>query len=350
MNSLIDCKEDIHSCSKCGLCQSVCPVYKVTGNDCTVSRGHFIMLRGLLKGELKMSKTINRYLDLCLKCGACNKFCPSAIDVVEIVAFAKAEYFNKSHFQKFISFLQKNIVFGLGLKFLSLFSNKAESKKFEKKVVFFGGCKNKLSGNSAVVKILNNCNIEVITPDFDCCGMPYFVRGDMKNFQNCMDSFFEKLKATGIYEVVTTCASCEKNLKSYLKYSEHKDFSVKNIFEYMRENNFSTELKKRTKVTFHKPCNIDNYDDIKYILKHVKNLEYIEMQDYDKCCGLNGILNFSEYKILKNIFLQKRNNIIFSEAKTVLTSCLGCEFALQAFSFGKYKVEDLIEFLGRNIK
>ena len=26
-------KEEIHSCSKCGLCQSVCPIYKITGND-----------------------------------------------------------------------------------------------------------------------------------------------------------------------------------------------------------------------------------------------------------------------------------------------------------------------------
>ena len=58
MRYLSDCKEDIHSCSKCGLCQSVCPIYKITGNDCTVSRGHFIMLNGLIKGDLKMSKTI----------------------------------------------------------------------------------------------------------------------------------------------------------------------------------------------------------------------------------------------------------------------------------------------------
>ena len=74
MKELADYEEILHSCSKCGLCQSVCPLYKLTGNDCTVSRGQFIMLQGIIKGELKAGKTINRYLDLCLKCNACSKF------------------------------------------------------------------------------------------------------------------------------------------------------------------------------------------------------------------------------------------------------------------------------------
>lgn len=49
MKKLEDFKEDINKCSKCGLCQSVCPVYKITGNDCAVSRGKFVMLDGVLK-------------------------------------------------------------------------------------------------------------------------------------------------------------------------------------------------------------------------------------------------------------------------------------------------------------
>ena len=81
MKNLEDYAGDINKCSKCGLCQSVCPVYKETGNDCAVSRGKFVMLDGVLKGDLKLNKNINKYLDLCLKCGKCSDFCPSGIDV-----------------------------------------------------------------------------------------------------------------------------------------------------------------------------------------------------------------------------------------------------------------------------
>ena len=344
MKHLAEYREEIHSCSKCGLCQSVCPVYKITGNDCTVSRGMFIMLKGLIRGDLKMSRKLNRYLDLCLKCGACTKFCPSDIDVVDIIASAKAEYFKNSVREKLISFIQKNFIFSLGVNVLKSFSRNIKSKKFEKKVIYFGGCSGRIKGNRAVVKLLNSCNIEVITPDFKCCGIPFYVRGDMDNFCKFKENYLEVIQKYGIKDVVTTCASCEKTIKGF-----SDEISVKNIFEYIRENKLNLKLKKYKKVTFHKPCNIDNYEDIKWILDNTENLEYIEMQDYDKCCGLNGISKFNEYKIMSKIFQSKFNNIVNSGAKTVLTSCLGCEAALRFYSFAKYKVEDFTEFLEKNI-
>ena len=66
MHKLKDFKDEINKCSKCGLCQAVCPIYKLTGNDCAVSRGKFVMLNGVLKNDLKLNKNINKYLDLCL--------------------------------------------------------------------------------------------------------------------------------------------------------------------------------------------------------------------------------------------------------------------------------------------
>ena len=350
MKTLEDCKEEIHSCSKCGLCQSVCPIYKITGNDCTVSRGHFIMLRGLLKGELKMSKVINRYLEMCLKCGACTKFCPSGIDVVDIVALAKAEYF-KSHFvEKFISWIEKTFIFGMGLKILSLFNQKCKSKTFDKKVIYFGGCGTKARSIKSVVKFMNSLGIEVITPDFDCCGLPFFVRGDMESFEQYAKSFFSKMKAQGITDIVTNCASCEKTIKSYQKWFDTQDYSVKNIFAYLRENNIKPVLKRKLKVTYHKPCNLANFEDVEWILNNTENLEYVQMDNYDECCGLNGLSKWQEFKTMLKLYFKKHKNILKSGSKIVLTSCLGCEMILSLFSLFQYKVQDFTDFLWKNSK
>ena len=73
------------------------------------------------------------------------------------------------------------------------------------------------------------------------------------------------------------------------------------------------------------------------------------MKNFDKCCGLNGIFKLSDYKILSKITKEKHDNIRQTNVKTVLTSCLGCEAALLLYSFGKYKVCDLTEFLAKNI-
>ena len=349
MKTLNDCKDEIHSCSKCGLCQSVCPVYKITGNDCTVSRGHFIMLRGLINGELKMSKTINRYLDLCLKCGACSNFCPSGIDVVDIVALAKAEYFKHSRSEKIKSAVLKFVLDCLHNinKLKAAYFNLHNYGTFEKKVIYYGGCG---GVNKNAVKILNSMGMEVITPNFECCGFPFFVKGDMENFEKYMESFYSVLEKYGEYDVVVNCATCEKTLKSYPKWHEGKDVRIKNVFEYIRENNLSLELAKPQKVTFHKPCNLKNFDNVKYILENTKNLKYVEMKDYNVCCGLEGVGNHKEYKTMSKIFWAKHNNIKATGVKTVLTSCLACKITLSLFSWGKYKVQDFVDFLAKNIK
>jgi Fe-S oxidoreductase len=302
------------------------------------------MLMGLIKGELKMSETINRYLDLCLKCGACAKFCPSGIDVVDIIALAKAEYFKLHKIEKFKSSILKfllNVV-----KRTHILSPK--SKKYDKKVIYFGGCG---GANKSVIKILNSMNIEVITPNFDCCGFPFFVNGDMANFADYADKFYSILEQIGDYEIVTNCATCEKTIKSYQKWKEcAKEIKVKNVFEYIRENNPALELKKNKKVTFHKPCNLNNFEDVKYILENTKNLEYIEMEDFDKCCGLEGVTNIKEFKTMSKLFGSKSKSIRESGAKIVLTSCLACKITLSLYSFCRYKVYDFIEFLAKNVK
>ncbi len=58
MKTLKDLEENIYQCSKCGLCQKVCPIYKETGNECTLSRGKFTLLNGVVKKHIKLNKDV----------------------------------------------------------------------------------------------------------------------------------------------------------------------------------------------------------------------------------------------------------------------------------------------------
>ena len=355
MKELKEYKEIIHKCSKCGLCQAECPVYHVTGNDCSVSRGMFVMLYGVISGKLKMSPTINKYLNLCLKCGACSKFCPSGIDVVDVISAAKYEYMKNSIFEKIFAYFKRTVIFGFFPKFFGLFVRKTKSMQFEKKVIYFGGCGSNIKGDKNIVALLNGLKVEVINPKFDCCGISSYTNGDLNGFQKYINSFVNIIKKYNTKDVVVACASCEKSLKNYIKYAKDeetaellKSLNIKNIYSYIRESEIKFKLKKSVDVTFHKPCNIENFSDIYWLLSNTENLNYIEMKEFDKCCGLNGIQNFKEYKIMKEIFEKKRRNILDTNVKYVLTACLGCEFAIKLFSKGNYKVFDLIDFIIKN--
>ena len=84
MKSLIFFKKDINSCSRCGLCQAVCPVYQITKNDCTSPRGKFILINEMLKNNLKPTQNLKNYMTMCINCGKCTHYCPSKIDIRKI--------------------------------------------------------------------------------------------------------------------------------------------------------------------------------------------------------------------------------------------------------------------------
>ena len=184
MKKLSDFQDQIDKCSKCGKCQEVCPIYKLTGNDCAVSRGKFVMLKGVLKGDLKLSKTINKYLDMCLKCGKCKDFCPSDIDVCEIFSTAKSEYVKDTLYGKITRFLQSKKVFN---RLISKFSKKIVplENKGATKLLYFKGCANAIYPKSeiAMKKVLSNFDVELVEKDFDCCGIPFLSSGNIERYE-----------------------------------------------------------------------------------------------------------------------------------------------------------------------
>ena len=75
------------------------------------------------------------------------------------------------------------------------------------------------------------------------------MHGDLESFNHCIERFVKILKQYEIKEIVTTCASCEKTLKDYIRWTDSdetkevlSDLKVQNIFEYLKDVKLS--LKK----------------------------------------------------------------------------------------------------------
>lgn len=350
MKNLLDFKKDINKCSKCGLCQSVCPLYKETGNDCAVSRGKFVMLDGVLKGDLKLNSTINKYLDLCLKCGKCTEFCPSGIDVCKIFETAKYEYAQKNLLSKIIFFLQSKFIFGTFINFFKLIT-KPFRKKFPKKtqptlkVIYFKGCVNNICPRTDIYieRIFKNSNIEIIEKYFDCCGMPFLSSGNLKRFEEVKKHNLGLIDCDFDY-ILTDCASCESTLKKYI----NAEFIT--LGELIAKANIKFDFPKPVKVTFHKPCHLENDSFFEQIIKNCKNVEYVKMDDYDSCCGFGGEFAIKNRKLSLLISAKKAQNIINTNADYVITTCPGCILGilqgLKQYN-SKIHVKGLTDFLSK---
>jgi glycolate oxidase iron-sulfur subunit len=356
MKNLKDYQKEISKCSKCGLCQSVCPIYKLTSNECCVSKGKFTMLYGVTKGELKLSKNINKYLDMCLKCEKCDKFCPADIKATEILTCAKNEYMKNNFTGKIIYFLQSKLIFSNCIKIGKIFSKifRKRQKSYEKaaNILYFKGCINEIFPQTDLYinKIFKNTPINIIEPDFECCGMPFLSEGNIKRFEECANHNIEKLQTEYDY-LVTDCASCQSILDSYNKIFDAKTNLEKSVNwgDIIVEKAIKFYFTKPIKVTFHKPCHLKNDEFFGSIIQNCENVKYEEMIDYNDCCGFAGTFFIKNPKLSKELLLKKAKNILKTNADYVITTCpsciLGLKKGLKLAKNRHIKVVSLLEFL-----
>lgn len=366
MKKLEDFADDINKCSKCGLCQSVCPVYKITGNDCAVSRGKFVMLDGVIKGDLQLNKNIEKYLDMCLKCGKCKDFCPSGINVCEIFNTAKYECAKGSFYAKLIKIFQSRLVFGNIIKIFQLLPFIHQQAQFfteaDKKVklLYFKGCVNEVypKNERALKKILTKLPyVQLIEKNFECCGLPFLSSGNMQRFEEVKKHNLKLIDGDYDY-ILTDCASCESTLNSYptpgakcLPNPQGARGETVNAAEFLARQNIKFVFKKPVKVTFHKPCHLENANFLVPLLKKCENVEYVEMKDYAECCGFAGEFAIKNPKISHIISKQKAENALATGADIVLTTCPACVLGIHqgflALRKKASKIMNIIEFLSQ---
>lgn len=352
MKQLKDYSDEINKCSKCGLCQSVCPVFKLTGNDCAVSKGKFIMLDGVLKGDLKLSKTIDKYLEMCLKCDKCSKFCPSGIDVCEIFSTAKAEYLKNSSEGKVVKLLESEGVFDRLINLVGKFNMVKplpSPDKPTKTILFFKGCANKIlpSSEKAIKKIFSKLPYKLIdSNDLKCCGVPFLSSGNLERYESVEQYNTNIINNAECDCVITDCASCLSALNKYKNLNK----PIVDVIEILSDTNAEFSFKKHLRVTFHKPCHFESYDKFLKLIQKCKNIEYVEMPNYDHCCGFAGQFALTNRKLSLEISKNKIKNALSVTPDIILTECPACILGLkQGLSHTHYKkkpkIVNVTEFL-----
>jgi len=356
MKALKDFEKDLNKCSKCGLCETACPIFKLNPNDCAASKGKFIMLHGVTKGDLKLSKNINKYIDMCLKCGKCNEFCPSDINVCQILNVAKAQYAKGKMFGKIISFFQSRLIFNnlinVGKIITAPFRPKKKKIEGLLNIVYFKGCVNQICPRTDryLNKIFKN-SINIIEPNFECCGLPFLSEGNLKRFEECAETNIKLLPKDYDY-LATDCASCESTLLDYKNYTQSPidDLKTVNWGDIIAKQNIKFKFNKHVKVTFHKPCHLKSDKFFESIIQNCENVEYVKMDNYDDCCGFAGSFSLKNSKLSVQISKQKAQNINKTNADYVITTCPACIAGLKQglfFTGGRAKVVSLLEFLAK---
>jgi glycolate oxidase iron-sulfur subunit len=72
-------------CVHCGLCTSACPTYVELGDENDSPRGRIYLMRAVTDGRIELDEAVQKHLDLCLDCRACESACPSGVQYGKLI-------------------------------------------------------------------------------------------------------------------------------------------------------------------------------------------------------------------------------------------------------------------------
>jgi glycolate oxidase iron-sulfur subunit len=227
-----------------------------------------------------------------------------------------------------------------------------EGVKVKYTVGYFTGCMTDFvfpELGKKIISFLNKNGVEVIVPRGQgCCGAPVFLgAGDFITGHKMADTNVKTFK--DLDYIITDCATCASAMKDYAKFladtderrQKYTEFAskIKDITEFLvdvlklRPSAYHTapEFKGKT-VTWHEPCHLGRYLGVKEqprkILKSLKGINFVEMPEADRCCGMAGTFSIYFYDLSQKIAAKKAASIKSTGADVVVTDCPGCQIQL----------------------
>ncbi len=321
LNTIYD---EVVKCNKCGFCQAACPVYRVTGKETVVARGHYAHVREIVEGHLELVPQLQEPLFDCLLCKACTTNCPPAVEIAPIMVAARGAYYNRygrSAVQRFLlqqvlprpramsvaakiaslgtrtglarlaqstrvlSFLHEDLPRSQGLvntlPFRSFTERASElplkPAEPKRRVAYFNSCGfnyifPEVSIATTRVLTRNGCEVEVL-PNY-CCGLPAYAYGDQETARRLARKNIDLFRRGSAEAIVSDCGSCSSFLKEYAKLlADDPEYAkaakamsarVRDINQFLVEDLELTDSMKgiHAAITYHDPCHLSRYQKI----------------------------------------------------------------------------------------
>ncbi len=378
VNGLKELESLTLQCMKCGVCQSACPLYQKDFFEPSVARGKISLIESLYEGRIETTSGVMKYLDYCILCGRCKRYCPSSVQIDEIFVKAKgilreietlpisqkillkslienagfarsvqplisagfkivskpARGKNKIRKVKFP--VEKNIAPIKTKSFNAIYGglNKAQNEKI--RVIFYPGCAISyiyVEWGEAIIKILNHFGVSVYVPEVNrCCGIPAATMGEIDMYKKMVDvnmKWFEEIEDAEY--VLTACPTCGYGLFDLgAKVNEKK--AAKKHMDIMvflkRELKLDFRSKLKGNASLHIPCHYEHeYDgDLVEMLGELN--ETFEPLQNQSCCGFGGTFSLKHPKDSYEVGIPKMEELKNKDVDVLYSPCPGCVMQL----------------------
>jgi glycolate oxidase iron-sulfur subunit len=87
--ALKEAESILRRCVHCGFCTATCSSYVLLGDERDSPRGRIYLIKDMLENDRKATAEVRFHLDRCLSCLSCMTTCPSGVDYMHLIDFAR---------------------------------------------------------------------------------------------------------------------------------------------------------------------------------------------------------------------------------------------------------------------
>jgi len=385
-------RELIEDCVHCGFCLPTCPTYHLWGEEMDSPRGRIVLMSEAEQGA-ELSAPMVTHWDRCLGCMACVTACPSGVQYDKLIEDTRAQV-ERNHSRKPGDRLFRSLVFELfphpgrlrALAPLMALARRLGIPKLARRggpfprlraitaltpetpllgtmrrlpehtkargekrgtVGLLQGCVQRVffhDVNVATAQVLAAEGFEVRAPRLPrCCGALQMHTGyDSRDLARATIEAFEQCDF-----VVANAAGCGSSMKDYAhllrddpqwaQRAERFCAKVRDVTELLAEaGTRATRHPVRQKVAYHDACHLAHAQAVRAqpreLLAEIPELELVEPQGWEICCGSAGIYNLLNPEPATELGRRKVENLLATGAKTIAAGNPGCAIQIAAVS------------------
>jgi len=335
----------VDQCTECGTCLEACDHLKIR-EEAYPGR----IARAALDGA-----PFDDIRDLALKCslcGLCQEVCPEGIDFPRVVQEIRTEFMAEGVTDpedfRFLWVDHDWHVYSLYRRAYGLDKAYAPLIKDACDTLFFPGCMMANDGPELVQAAAGwlGRKGDEVGMTLHCCGVPLFHLGLKDRADAYTDRLRAHMEATGARRVVTTCPTCQRQLKQ----AGLKGPEVVSIYQLMAEAGIRVPVTGGRSVTVHDSCSDRSGELGRVVRSLLGDYEIREMRHHGAntlCCGCGGIVPAVDPDTCAGRAETRLAEVEETGADLCLTYCTSCAYKLGVHTREK-PVRNVLELLFDN--
>jgi len=368
-------EEVLGACVHCGMCNSACPTYRITGDELDGPRGRIYLMKQALEGE-PVGPLTQHHLDRCLECRACETACPSGVEYHRLLDVGRgfisekvdrgAPAKRKRWAVRFVAtrpgILATLFAVGRAMRF-ALPKSLAEKvpaprspgfwprAKHARRMLILGGCVQKAAAanfNAATARVFDRLGVSLVERGGCCGAVPFHLDsgGQAKAMARRQIDAWEAALNSGYEAIVVNASGCAAFIRdwpdlmadepAYAERARRIVACLKDPVEIVAGASLGPlRTPAAARIAVHDPCTMRNGPGLAGAVETLLEgfgYDPLPVGDASQCCGSAGAYSLFQPEFAERLRADKIAALTESGPTAIYTANIGCWMYLAATS------------------